>query len=525
MLLLDAQGVSVRFGAQRAVDAIDLAIAAGETLGLVGESGSGKSLTALALAGLLPIAAQAEGRIILAGAELAADQPRAWDGLRGRRIGFVFQDPFASFDPLIRVGAQIAAACHAPRPAARERTLSLLADCGFQDPATIAAAYPHQLSGGQLQRASLAAALAGAPAVLIADEPTTALDVTVQAQVLDLLRRLRLRHAMALLFISHDLAVVGRIADRVAVMKDGRIVETGTVGRILASPAHPYTRQLIAARPAGRIGPAAPAATTTALQATALGFRFAPRRPGEAATTALSDLSLDLPAGACLGLVGESGSGKSTFGRLAVGLLRPSTGAIRVFGMDPAAQATARRRARQVQMVFQDAAGSLNPRRTIRDSLIEPLALHAIGSGAERRDRAAALLDEVGLAPEHLARYPHELSGGQRQRVAIARALALDPALLVCDEPVTALDMTIQAQILRLLARIRAKRSLTMIFISHDIAAIETLADIVAVLHRGRLVEQGPAARVLAAPVADYTRALLAAVPRLGHRADMAAVL
>ena len=520
--LLSVDSLSVKIGARRVVDRVALEIATGETLGLVGESGSGKSMTAFALGGLLPPVARAEGIVHLAGDALPADRPEAWDPIRGRRVGVVFQDPYASFDPLRTVGAQIAMACHLPREAARARTLALLEECGLPEPGAMAGAYPHQVSGGQLQRAGLAAALAQAPALLIADEPTTALDATVQAQIVELLRRLQARHGMAILFISHDLAVVARVADRVAVMKDGRIVETGTAARVLSAPSHAYTQVLVASRPAGRIGAPVRPGDTIALESSSVGFAYAPRRMGAVREAALADVSLRIPAGVCLGLVGESGSGKSTFGRLAVGSARPSSGSLRVFGLEPSDPACARARARLVQMVFQDAAGSLNPRRMVVASLMEPLALHGIGTRGERQDRAAALLDEVGLGTEHLRRYPHELSGGQRQRVAIARSLALDPALLVCDEPVTALDMTIQAQILKLLADIRARRAMAMLFISHDIAAVEAMADDVAVLHRGRVVEYGTASRILHAPVDGYTRALLGAVARLPVRAASA---
>jgi peptide/nickel transport system ATP-binding protein len=477
-------------------------------------------MTAFALCGLLPAVARAEGVVHLAGDALPAGRQEAWDSVRGRRVGVVFQDPYASFDPLRTVGAQIAMACHMPQDAARTRTLALLDECGLPDPQSIAGAYPHQVSGGQLQRAGLAAALAQSPALLIADEPTTALDATVQAQIVDLLRRLQARHGMAVLFISHDLAVVARVADRVAVMKDGRIVETGTAGRVLSDPSHAYTRMLVASRPSGRIGAPVRPSDAVALEASSVGYTYPPRRGGAAREAALADVSLRIPAGLCLGLVGESGSGKSTFGRLAVGLARPTSGSLRVFGLDPADPAGARARARQVQMVFQDAAGSLNPRRKVGVSLVEPFALHGVGTRAERAERAASLLDEVGLRSEYLLRYPHELSGGQRQRVAIARSLALDPALLVCDEPVTALDMTIQAQILHLLAAIRSRRAMAMLFISHDIAAVEAMADHVAVLQRGRVVEHGTATQILRTPEDAYTRALLSAVARMPGRSD-----
>jgi peptide/nickel transport system ATP-binding protein len=461
-------------------------------------------------------AARARGRVRFGDAALDPAKPAQWDSLRGPGIGFVFQDPYSSFDPLDRVGAQIARASRLPPAQARARALELLDECGLPDPWAAARAYPHQLSGGQLQRAGIAAALAAGPALLIADEPTTALDMTVQAQVLALLKRLQDKFGMAMLFVSHDLAVIASLAGSVAVMRAGRIVEYGPARLVLTRPEHAHTRLLLDSRPAGKLrGVDPPARDAMALEATGLGYVHKPRALGAAPTRALDGVDLSVREGACVGLVGESGSGKSTLARLAVGLIRPSAGTIRLFGRDPADRSRAKETARRAQIVFQDASGSLNPRLTIEAALMEPFALHAIGARAERHERAAGLLAEVGLERAHLARYPHELSGGQRQRVAIARALALDPALLVCDEPVTALDMTIQAQILALLRRIRDARGLSMLFVSHDIGAVESLADRVAVLKDGKLVEEGEAARVLRAPESPHTRALLDAAPRL----------
>jgi ABC-type glutathione transport system ATPase component len=515
MTLLALDDLTVRFGDKRVVDGVSLALGAGKTLGLVGESGSGKSMIAAAIAGLLPPAARGTGRLRFGTAVLDIANEAAWGPLRGRRIGFVFQDPFASFDPLISVGAQIARASFLAPDAARRRAVALLDECGLPDPEGAARAFPHQLSGGQLQRAGIAAALAAEPDLLIADEPTTALDVSVQAQVLGVLKAAQAKHGMAMLFISHDLAVVADVADHVAVMREGRIVETGPVAQILTRPAHAYTRLLLSSRPAGKLPGTAPAGQGYVFEAVGLDFAYPARRRGAVLAKALDGVSLKIARGACMGLVGESGSGKSTLGRIAVGLLRPRAGTIQVCGLDPLDRAYVAERARKVQMVFQDAAGSLNPRLTIEAALSEPFALHRLGARAEWRERAASLLAEVGLPREHLARYPHELSGGQRQRVAIARALALDPQFLVCDEPVTALDMTIQAQILALLRKLRDKRGLSMLFIGHDIGAIETLADRIAVMKDGRLIEEGTAAQVLGHPMAAYTRALLDAVPRL----------
>ena len=510
----------IRFGALRAVDGISLALHRGRTLGLVGESGSGKSLTALALAGLLPPAAQASGRIRLFGQDMQSAPEPAWRTLRGARIGMVFQEPMASLNPAMRIGQQVAETLRAhtplPRAARLARTLALLDEVGLPDPAAKAAAFPHQLSGGQQQRAMLAIALAADPDILLADEPTTALDTTVQAQILALLARLQAARGLAMLFVSHDLGVVAGIAHEVAVMQAGRIVEQGPVARVFAAPSHPYTAALLAARPRPYPAPPRAAAAQPALEARDLAVTYRPHGRGTAPVQALAGISLTLPEGGALGLVGESGSGKSTLARAAVGLLVPSAGTIRIFGQDPAGPADRRTKARRVQMVFQDAAGSLNPRLTIAATLAEPFAVHALCPPSARRDRAAALLQEVGLTPDYLGRYPHQLSGGQRQRVAIARALAVDPRLLVCDEPVSALDMTVQAQILDLLARIRRDRGLALMFIGHDLEAVCAVSDRIAVMKDGEVVEEGPAAVLLRAPRSAYARDLMAAIPGRG---------
>ena len=510
--------LTIRFGALRAVDGISLALHPGRTLGLVGESGSGKSLTALALAGLLPPAAQASGHIRLFGREMQAAPEPTWRALRGARIGMVFQEPMASLNPAMRIGQQVAETLHAhtplPRAARLARTLALLDEVGLPDPAAKAAAFPHQLSGGQQQRAMLAIALAADPDILLADEPTTALDTTVQAQILALLARLQASRGLAMLFVSHDLGVVAGIAHDVAVMQAGRIVEQGPVARVFAVPSHPYTAALLASRPRPHPAPTLALGPVAALAAEGLCVTYRPHRRGAAPVRALAGVSLSVPPGGALGLVGESGSGKSTLARAAVGLAAPSAGVIRVFGQDPAAPKDRRAQARMAQMVFQDAAGSLNPRLPIAAILAEPLAVHALCPPAARRDRAAALLAEVGLEPTHLDRYPHQLSGGQRQRVAIARALAVDPQLLVCDEPVSALDMTVQAQVLDLLARIRRDRGLALLFIGHDLAAVAAISDRIAVMKNGVLVEEGTVQQVLQAPRTAYARALIDAMPR-----------
>jgi ABC-type glutathione transport system ATPase component len=516
--IAELHGLSIRFGATEAVAGVSLALHPGRTLGLVGESGSGKSLTALALAGLLPPAARASGRIRLFGQEMQAAPERAWRALRGARIAMVFQEPMASLNPSMRIGQQVDETLRAhtplPRAARHARTLALLDEVGLPDPEARAAAFPHQLSGGQQQRAMLAIALAADPDILLADEPTTALDTTVQAQILALLARLQQSRGLAMLFVSHDLAVVAGIAHEVAVMRAGRIVEHGETARLFAAPSHPYTATLLASRPRPMPTPAVGSGSIPALEARDLAVTFRPHRRGSAPVQALAGISLTLPEGASLGLVGESGSGKSTLARAAVGLVAPTSGTIRVFGQDPTAPPDRRAQARRAQMVFQDAAGSLNPRLTVAEILAEPLAVHALCPPATRRDRAAALLSEVGLQPAHLGRYPHQLSGGQRQRVAIARALAVDPRLLVCDEPVSALDMTVQCQVLELLARIRRARSLTLLFIGHDLAAVAAVCERIVVVRNGTIVEDGPSPQVMGSPRTPYARALVAAMPR-----------
>jgi peptide/nickel transport system ATP-binding protein len=519
MSLIALRDLSVRFGTATVVDGVSLCLQPGQTLALVGESGSGKSLTALAMAGLAPPAAQLSGSIRFEGREMLGASERAWRSLRGSRIGMVFQEAMGSLNPGMRIGAQIAEAIRAhrplPRAATAARVAALLEEVGLPDPGGKAAAFPHQLSGGQQQRAMIAMALAADPALLIADEPTTALDATVQAQILALLARLQARRGLAMLFVSHDLAVVAGVAQRVAVMQGGRIVEAGPTAQIFAAPSHPYTAALLASRPR-REAPVRPGAAggEPALELRDVVVEFRPHRAGGARFRALDGVSLTIQPGEALGLVGESGSGKSTLARAAVGLILPRSGTLRAFGRDPGLAAGRRAMARAVQMVFQDAAGSLNPRLTVAAILAEPLAVHALAPPALRRARAARMLEEVGLHAAHLDRYPHQLSGGQRQRVAIARALATDPLLLVCDEPVSALDMTVQAQMLALLARIRRERGLALLFIGHDLEAVGAVAERIAVMKDGRIVEIGEAEAVLHQPRTAYAQALVAAMPR-----------
>jgi peptide/nickel transport system ATP-binding protein len=516
MSLLAVEGLTVALppGADRAhaVHEVSLSLPAGEVLCLVGESGSGKSVAAAAIMGLLaPGLRLAGGRIGFEGQELTRLGPGPMRRLRGARIGMVFQEPMTALNPLLRIGAQLAEVFSVHGRSSDGAVLRLLADVGLPDPPRIARAYPHALSGGQRQRVMIAMAVALAPALLIADEPTTALDVTTQAQILALLRDLQRRRGMAVLFITHDFGVVADIADRVAVMQHGRIVEQGEAAQVLGAPAHPYTQALLAAVPRG-LAPARPPATGAALL-DVRGVRMRYR----GGTLAVADASLQIGAGETLGLVGESGSGKSTLARCIVRLARPEAGEVRYRGTD--LLALSRRRWRpyraRIQMVFQDPYASLNPRKRAG----EIVAAGPMAQGVPRvaaLERARALLALVQLDASAMGRLPHEFSGGQRQRIGIARALAMEPELLIADEPVSALDVSVQAQILALLEDLRARLGLAMLFITHDLRVAARLCNRVAVMQRGAIVEQGATAQVFAAPAHPYTRALLASVPGRG---------
>jgi microcin C transport system ATP-binding protein len=516
-LALQVSNLSVSFGARRVVDDVGFQLAAGETLALVGESGSGKSLTALSLLQLLPPGAACTGSVVLDGVPILDAGPAALRQARGGTAGIVFQEPMTSLNPLHRIGRQVgeSMALHGARPA-RGAVAALLAQVGFPDAERRLDAFPHQLSGGQRQRVMIAMALANNPKLLIADEPTTALDVTIQAQILDLLARERAARGLALLLISHDLNVVRRIADRVCVMKDGRIVETGRVADVFAAPQHPYTRMLIAAEPSGQPQPV-PAGAPVVSQADDLGVTFAIRRGLLRRATgdvrAVDRVSLHIREGETLGLVGESGSGKSTIG-LALLRLQASTGRIAFAGQDIThLSQTALRPLRQgMQVVFQDPYGSLSPRMSMGDIVAEGLLVHEPSLPAPARAaRVAEALREVGLPADAAGRYPHEFSGGQRQRVAIARAMVLHPRLVVLDEPTSALDRSVQAQIVDLLRGLQARHGLAYLFISHDLSVVRALAHRVMVLRAGRVVEEGDAAAVFAAPRDPYTVALMAA--------------
>lgn len=505
-----------------AVRGIDLDVAPGEIVALVGESGSGKSTVARAVLGMLADnAAIVGGSIRFDGIETTTLDEASLRRLRGKSIGWVPQDPMVTLNPLHRVGRHVTEPLvihrQAPRRVLRDRAVDLLAKVGLSRPALRARQFPRELSGGMRQRVLIAGALAAGPRLIIADEPTTALDVTVQQRILDDIQALAASSQAAVLIITHDLAVAADRADRVVVLRDGRVVEQGRAGEVLGRPRDAYTRLLIASAPslgAGRKrhGGAASPSGTPIVEVAGLGRDFAGVR-------AVEDVAFSIAPGETLGLVGESGSGKSTVARMVLGLTTPTRGVVRFDGRDIAGLDGAERRLfrQQAQMVYQGAYASLNPRMTIAEIVAEPLRGFRIGTAAERRPRALRLLADVGLDRRFADRYPAELSGGQRQRVAIARALASRPRLIVCDEPVSALDVSVQAQILDLFAELQAKYGLAYLFISHDLAVIRQVADRVGVMKDGRLIEAGPAADVFLRPQADYTRLLLDAIP--GRRA------
>jgi peptide/nickel transport system ATP-binding protein len=524
--LLEVRDLAIAFGsAPPVVHDVSFRIARGEVLGLVGESGSGKSLAAFAVLGLLPPGARVlrGSSIRFEGRELLGLPEAELRRLRGARIAMVFQDPVVCLTPTQRAGDHVAEAVRQHGrlrgPALRARVSALFEEVGL-DP-SLMARFPHQMSGGQQQRVMIAGALAGDPALLLADEPTTALDATVQAQVLDLLDGLTRRRGLSMLFVSHDLAVVARMARRVGVMHGGTLVEQGAVAGLLATPRTAEARALLEARrgldrPAGPGPDRMPVLSIEDLSVEYPGRGFLSRP-----SRAVHDVSLAVAPGGVLGIVGESGSGKTTVAKAMVGLAQPVRGRIILDGKPLPAGLAARRDplTQRVQMVFQNPYGSLSPRRTIAATLSEPLERLGVRAG-ERADRASAALTEVGLSPGHLARYPHELSGGQRQRIALARALLAEPAVLVCDEIISALDMTVQLQVLRLLRDLQARRGLALLFITHDFGVLAHLAHDVAVMRHGRVVERGQTGRVLGAPQADYTRTLVAAVPRLPEGAE-----
>ncbi|UUO08928.1 ABC transporter ATP-binding protein [Blastopirellula sp. J2-11] len=597
-------------GVVKAVDDVSLHFDAGTTMGIVGESGSGKSVTSLTIMQLLAKSAHIEsGSISFLGRDLVKLPETEMRKIRGKDIGMIFQEPMTSLNPVFTVGAQVAEAIllhqKVTKAEAKQRTIELFDEVGIPDPEQRVNSYPHQMSGGQKQRVMIAMALSCNPKLLIADEPTTALDVTIQAQILDILRKLRDQRGMAVLFITHDLGVIADIADHVTVMYRGKIVEQGDVVSIFENPQHPYTKGLLACRPrldtkykllptvddfmevvtegdetkiiekfvdekrlnelmtTGRGRLLHPQAELAAmghpweeghhaddakmvaegekplLEVRGLHVHF-PIRKGlfrgvAGHVKAVDGISFNVYRGQTLGLVGESGCGKTTTGRAIIQLIRPTSGEMLFDGIDlaklnPAASILdswppimldrwskskqLRRLRRRFQIIFQDPYGSLNPRMTVQAAICEPMVIQGIGKAKERRDRAAALLEEVGLNASHLRRYPHEFSGGQRQRICIARALTVEPEFLICDESVSALDVSVQAQVLNLLKDLQLRRGLTYLFISHDLSVVKFMSDMIAVMNQGKIVEFGPADNIYANPQQEYTKRLISATPQ-----------
>ncbi|MFI6869735.1 ABC transporter ATP-binding protein [Nocardia sp. NPDC050406] len=558
---LSIQSLSVTFatdaGAVPAVKEVSYQVFPGEVLAVVGESGSGKSVSSRTAMGLLPASARVRGLVTLGGKDITAMSERQLTALRGGAISMVFQEPGAALDPLFTAGFQIMEVLRAhsdmSKKEAKARAVELLRLVGLPDPEHRVDYYPHQLSGGQKQRVMIAIAIACEPKVIIADEPTTALDVTVQAEILELLRDLRTRLGSAIVLITHNMGVVADLADRVVVMREGRVVEQATVDDLFANPQHEYTRALLAAvphlggsrvalpsaPPCGPFGavdeseeskkpsattvstpapvPPAPTPATSAgpvLAVTDLIVEF-PGSFGRPAFRAVDRVTLSIDSGETLGLVGESGSGKSTIGRCVAALQKPSSGSVRMLGQELAGLSEKRLRPmrRRLGFVFQDPATSLNPRMTVGDCVAEPLIVHGAAKGEQLRARVRGLLDDVQLPAGTEHRYPHELSGGQRQRASLARALVLNPDLLVADEPTSALDVSVQAKVLELFAQLQSECGWACLFISHDLAVVDQLADRIAVLRNGAVVEQGTRDEILRHPTQEYTQRLVAAVP------------
>ncbi|MGX1790576.1 dipeptide ABC transporter ATP-binding protein [Bosea sp. NPDC055332] len=550
-----------RAGVVKAVDGVSFSLRRGEVMGLVGESGSGKSVTGFSIIGLIdPPGRVAGGSVKLDGRELVGLSPDELRKLRGRVVSMVFQDPLMTLNPVLTIGEQIRLALEAHQltsaAEARRRAIAGLAQVRIPRPEATVDYYPHQLSGGMRQRVAIAIALLHHPKLIICDEPTTALDVSIQAEILAEMKELVAELGTALIWISHDLATVASIAQHVAVMRLGKIVEAGPTLDVLTRPQHAYTRALLDALPSrarpgefllrgGGVPDAAPPArkptTTVAAPVPGAAYFVADRvskrfesRPGALrglgqklglvrplpAVMAVDEVSLTVPRGEALGLVGESGSGKSTLGRMAAGIYAPSSGTVRFEGWPVMSEGQEPRKlTTRIQTIFQDPFASLNPRMRIGDGIAEGPLAHGLVGKAGARDYVRDWLAAVGLDPAFAERYPHQFSGGQRQRVAIARALAMQPDLVVCDEPVASLDVSIQAQIINLLMRLRAELGLTLIFISHDLSVVRHLCDRVAVMYRGRIVEEGAAAEVYDNPQHDYTKRLLAAVPVLPEAA------
>jgi peptide/nickel transport system ATP-binding protein len=549
LVVLDVAGLSTEFatrdGFRRVVDDVAFSVSARETLALVGESGSGKSVTALSIMRLLPRGARVRGAVRLEGRDLLELPETEMERLRGAGMAMIFQEPMTSLNPVMTIGAQLVETLRRHRGldagAARAEARRLLERVRIPAAQARLDEHPHRLSGGMLQRAMIAMALSGRPRLLIADEPTTALDVTVQAQILRLIGELQAEEGMAVLFITHDMGVVAETADRMVVMRDARIVESGTTEEVFAAPRATYTRTLLAAVPrlgamrdtpdpapfpdadaspasAPRGVPLDPAARTV-LRVDRLTTRFDLRGGWlgrvSARVHAVEDVSFDLRAGETLALVGESGCGKSTIGRSILRIVEPTSGMIEVDGVDVLALSgeKLRRYRHRMQMIFQDPMSSLNPRLRAGELLAEPLRAHGLADAEAARARAEVLMERVGLQADMLSRFPHQFSGGQKQRLCIARALALDPVLIVADEAVSALDVSIKAQVVNLMLELQQAAGIAFLFVSHDMSVVERIAHRVAVMRLGEIVEIGPRARIFSDPRHPYTRRLLAAVP------------
>ena len=527
--ILSFRDVDVRFatefGSVHAVKGVTFDVKPGEVVALVGESGSGKSVTSSTAMGLLPPTADITGSVKLAGREVLTMTPGQLRGIRGDDVAMVFQEPMTALNPVLTVGDQLTEALQVHGIAygteADKRAVELLTMVGIPDAASRLKQYPHQFSGGQRQRIVIAMAISCSPKVIIADEPTTALDVTVQAEILELLRSLKNKMNTGILLITHNMGVVADMADRVCVMLHGEMVETGPVHQVLQHPQHPYTQKLLAAVP--RLGatyevaePEPVTATQSqavyAIEAEDLSIEYDHRGKKN---RVVHDVSFSVAPGEILGLVGESGSGKSTIAKAVLGLLPVAAGSLRIQGEDLATMPTKeqRRLRRKIGVVFQDPAASLDPRFPIGDVITEPMVVHGVGDRRSRLARAEELVDAVRLPRSVVNRYPHELSGGQRQRISIARALTLDPEVLIADEPTSALDVSVQAAVLEMFAELQSRYSFACLFVSHDLAVVDMLAHKVLVLKDGRQVEQGPTENVLHDPQAEYTRRLLAAAP------------
>ena len=525
--IIQAENLNVDFWVDgmwiMAASGVNFAVKPGEVLAIVGESGSGKSTSAMSLLGLLPVNGRSSGSVQLKGEELIGATKKRLREVRGKEIAVIFQEPMTALNPVYTIGFQIVEALQVhnstmTKAQAKERALELLAMVELPDPGKAFDSYPHQLSGGQRQRAMIAQSISCDPLLLIADEPTTALDVTVQAEILDLLRNLNDRLQSAIILITHDMGVVADLSDHMIVMKDGVVVETGSTTQIFTNPTHPYTKDLLAAVPhLGSVSVSEPkqrpVGAKPALKLENVTVEY-PKRGKVAAFQAVKNANLEIYPGEVLGLVGESGSGKTTIGRAVVGLLPIKSGQLEVDGqaMVNVSKSDLMAVRKHIGIVFQDPGSSLNPRWPIGQSIAEPLLL-AKWAESDKVNRVSELLDLVELPKSYRNRYPHELSGGQRQRVGIARALALSPKILVADEPTSALDVSVQARVLELLQQIQKEQQFATLFISHDLAVVDLLSDRIAVMQFGEIVEQGPKDQILRNPQNDYTKRLIAAVP------------